>query len=69
MVDEEEIKLELFADDLSAFLLNDSSLVKFFELLRSLGECSGLKINHHKSEITLLGDCAHSLLKHSLLKA
>ena len=54
VVDGKEIKLELFADDLIAFLLNDNSLLKFFELLKSFGECSGLKINHDKSEIMLL---------------
>ena len=46
MVDGEEIKLELLTDDLTAFLLNDNSLLKFFELLKSFGACSGLKINH-----------------------
>ena len=70
LVDGEEIKLELFADDLTAFLLNDNSLLKFFELLKSFGECSGLKINHDKSEIMLLGDYAHSSsLNHSLFKS
>ena len=69
MVDGKEIKLELFADDLTAFLLNDNSLLKFFELLKSFGECSGLKINHDKSEIMLLGDFAHSSLNHSLFKS
>ena len=59
-MDGEEIKLELVADDLTAFLLNDNSLLKFFELLKSFGECSGLKINRDKSEIMLLGDYAHS---------
>jgi len=58
MVDGEEIKLELFADDLTAFLLNEfNSSMKFFELLKSFGECSGIKTN--QSEITLLQDCAH----------
>ena len=70
MVDGKEIKLELFADDLAAFLLNDNSLLKFFELLKSFGECSGLKINHDKSEIMLLGDYVHSSsLNHSLFKS
>jgi len=41
MVDGEEIKLELFANNLTAFLLNDNSLLKFLELLKSFGECSG----------------------------
>ena len=35
MVNGEEIKLELFADDLTAFLVNDTSLLKFLELLNS----------------------------------
>ena len=45
MVDGEEIKLELFAHDLTAFLLNDNFLLEFLELLKRFGECSGLKIN------------------------
>ena len=45
-VDGKEIKLGLFADDLTAFLLNDLSLLKFLELLESFGDCSGLKINN-----------------------
>ena len=49
-------------------MLNDNSLLKFFGLLKSFGECSGLKINHDKSEIMLLGDYAHSSLNHSLFK-
>ena len=60
MVDGEDIKLELFADDLTAFLLNDNSLLKFLELSKRFGECSGLKINHDKSEMMSLGDFAHS---------
>ena len=56
MVDGEEIKLEIFADDLTAFLLNDISILRFLQLLEVFGECSGLKINREKSEIMLLGD-------------
>ena len=44
------------------------SLLKFLELLNSFGECSGLRINHDKSEMMLLGDCAHSSLSHTLFK-
>ena len=65
----EEIKLELFADDLTAFLLNDNSLLEFLELLKRFGECSGLKINYDKSEMMLHGDCAYSLLNHSPFKS
>ena len=53
MVDGEEIKLEHFADDLTAFLLNDNSLLEFLELLKRFGECSGLKINYDNSEMML----------------
>ena len=34
MVDGKEIELELFAEDLTAFLLNDNSVLKFFDLLK-----------------------------------
>ena len=43
VVDGNEMKLELFADDLTAFLLNDNSLLKFFELLKSLESVLVLK--------------------------
>ena len=69
MMDGEEIEWELFADDLTVFLLNDNSLLQFFELLKRFGEHSGLKINYDKSEMMLLGDCARSLLNHSLFKS
>ena len=56
MVDGQEIKLGLFADDLTGFLKNDKSLIKFLELVLLFGKCSGLVINHGKSEILLLGN-------------
>ena len=56
MVDGQEIKLGLFADDLTGFLKNDKSLIKFLELVLLFGKCSGLVINHDKSEILLLGN-------------
>ena len=68
-VDGEEIKLGIFADDLTAFLLNDFSLLKFLELLEKFGECSGLKINNDKSEILVLGDCTNPSLNHNLFTA
>ena len=54
MVDGQEIKLGLFADDLPWFLKNDKALKKFLELVLLFGKCSGLVINHNKSEILLL---------------
>ena len=55
-MDEEEIKLGLFADDLTAFLRNDKSLTVFLDLVENFGKCSGLIINHEKSEIIFLGN-------------
>ena len=62
-VDTEEIKLGLFADDLTGFLKNDISLQKFLELVEAFGECSGLRINHDKSEVMLLGNSVRSSLR------
>ena len=64
MVDGEEIKLEIFADDLTAFLLNDISISRFLKLLEVFGGCSGLKINREKSEIMLLGNHGNSPSDH-----
>ena len=55
MVDETEIKLELFADDLTAFLRNDESLRAFLEVDMKFGNCAGLTINLDKTEILILG--------------
>ena len=62
-VDTEEIKLGLFADDLTGFLKNDISLQKFLELVEAFGDCSGLRINHDKSEVMLLGNSVRSSLR------
>ena len=64
MVDGEEIKLEIFADDLTALLLNDISISRFLKLLEVFGGCSGLKINREKSEIMLLGNHGNSPSDH-----
>ncbi len=63
-VDGEESELEIFADDLTAFFLNDTSLAKFLDLLEDFGECSGLRMNQDKSEIMLLGGCSNLLPDH-----
>ena len=65
-VDTEEIKLELFADDLTGFLRNDHSLRKFMELEEAFGECSGLRINHEKSEVMLVGNGRHYSLRNDI---
>ena len=60
-VDKEEIRLSLFADDLTGFLKDNLSLVNFLKLIEDYGICSGLKINHDKSEIMILGNCSPTL--------
>ena len=51
IVDGTELKLELFADDLTAFLRNDKSLRVFLEVVMEFGNCTGLTINFDKTEI------------------
>ena len=60
-VDEEEIRLCLFADDLTGILKDDFSLINFLKLIEDYGSCSGLKINNEKSEKMLLGNRAYTL--------
>ena len=60
-VDNEEIELSLFADDMTAFLTNNLSVKNFLKLIDEYGNCSGLKINHDKSEILLLGNHGYTV--------
>ena len=55
-VDNEEIKLEIFADDLTVFLRNHTSLNVLLDTVYNFTLCSGLKINYEKSEIEFLGN-------------
>ena len=55
-VDNEEIKLEIFADDLTVFLRNHTSLNVLLDTVNSFTLCSGLKINYEKTEIMFLGN-------------
>ena len=51
LVDKEEIKLEMFADDVSAFLLrNTRSLEALLHTADLFSKCSGLEINSEKTE-------------------
>ena len=56
VVDGIEIKLELFADDLTVFLRNDGSLRHLLALISKFGICSGLVINFDKTEMFILGN-------------
>jgi len=68
MVDREEIKLQIFADDLTAFLLTNISILRFLKLIELFGECSGLNINLDKSEIMLPGNSRNLSLDLNLLR-
>ena len=63
-VDNEEIKLSLFADDLTGFLKDDLSLTNFLKLIEDYGTCSGLKVNHEKTEfLVILSETALNNIK------
>jgi hypothetical protein len=54
-IGEHEIKLNIFADDLTAFLKNKSSYMTLLECADEFSICSGLKINKEKTEAMWLG--------------
>ena len=54
-VDNWEVKLTLFADDLTCFLCNRSSYDCLRDCLSKFSECSGLKVNEEKTELFRLG--------------
>ena len=56
MVDNEEIKLEIFADNLTSFLRDGTSLNALLGTIKCFTLCSGLKINYEKTEAMLLGN-------------
>ena len=51
----ETTKLSLFADDMTCFLRDKESHTCLFAILESFGSCSGLRVNHDKTEIIALG--------------
>ena len=55
-IDEVNVKLNLFADDMTCFLKEKGSYTSLFRLLDDFGECSGLKVNHEKTEALAFGD-------------
>ena len=56
VVDNEEIKLEIFADDLTSFLRGGASLNALLGTIECFTLYSGLKINYDKTEVMLLGN-------------
>ncbi|KAL9959736.1 hypothetical protein ACROYT_G033090 [Oculina patagonica] len=59
--DNEEIKLTIFADDLTTFLKDKQSFENLLKMLRDFGCCSGLKVNNGKLEALHLGDSSIKL--------
>ena len=55
-IKQELLKLSSFADDMTCFLKDNSSYNALFQTLEVFGECSGLKVNHDKTEILSLGN-------------
>ena len=55
-VDGCEIKLVIFADDMTSFVRDKLSYHTLFETIDLFGTYSGLKVNHDKTEILLLGN-------------
>ena len=51
-----DLKLSLFADDMTCIIKDKISYTNFFRILESFGECSGLKVNDEEAEIVPLGD-------------
>ena len=56
VVDGNEIKLVTFADDMTSFVRDKLSRRTLFDILKLFGTYSGLKVNHDKTEILLLGN-------------
>jgi len=54
-IDETELKLSMYADDLTVFVKDECSANHLFKLLNDFGACSGLKINISKTEGMWLG--------------
>jgi len=52
----ETTKLSLFADDMTCFVRDKESYASLFAILESFGSCSGLRVNHEKTEILVLGN-------------
>ena len=63
-----EIKLELFADDLTAFLRNDQSFDEILNVIAKFGKCTGLTVNFAKTEMLLLGNPAIPTVRQATAK-
>ena len=65
-INESELKLSMYADDLTAFIKDaECSASHLFNLLHDFGICSGLKINISKTEGMWLGSLKCNFGKHA----
>ena len=55
-----EIKLVIFADDMTTFVRDKQSYLTLFNVINLFGIHTGLKINHDKTESLLLGNLNES---------
>ena len=65
-------KLSLFADDMTCFLRDKASYASIFGILETFGLCSGLCVNHEKTEILALGNISlqeREFAQHNLCQA
>ena len=69
MVDKEEIKLEVFADDVTAFLRNNQSLEVLLHTADLFSKCSGLEINAEKTECVFLGNQTSSISTNGVISS
>ena len=57
----EEIKLNVFADDLTTFVKNTKSFFSLKQVINNFGCVSGLQLNEEKTEVYWLGDSPKDL--------
>lgn len=58
LVGDSEVKVTQFADDMTAFVRDESSALALFESINLFGSASGLRINRNKSQLLCLGPSA-----------
>ena len=60
-----ELKVSMYADDLTAFIKDECSANHLFKLINDFETCSGLKINISQTEVMWLGSLKRYLGKHA----
>ena len=60
-VGNEEIKLNVFADDLTTFVKNTRSFFSLKQVINNFGYISGLKLNEEKNKVHDIGLAAYTI--------